>query len=322
MLEGQGLYLTTASESAARVQRAFPDGVATEDVRSLIGSAPPPPSDRGPDPRSTIVVEVETSSPVDVAAIRAATSGSGSKAPFIQGMLADGQWQYVADRGATGPYTRLAAAIEFVDVDAPAAQGQVERQISWARAALGDLGKQPATASMTAAQAYATATMALRLRKTLTDVDAGIMIVAPAGKKFEGRQVWDVAYAAGFTWGDGDYFHWVPSADTDVGQGIGMGATSGLGYFLPEWITNNDESADVAGLEMSFSVPRTWKPEAVFDVMVRAATYMARRLGGTVVTRDGVPFDETSQRSRVTAIVKAMAAANLVPGAGLALRVF
>ena len=73
---------------------------------------------------------------------------------------------------------------------------------------------------------------------------------------------------------------------------------------------------------MSFSVPRTWEPEAVFDVMVRAATYMATRLGGTVVTRDGAPFDETSQRSRVTAIVKAMGAANLVPGEGLALRIF
>src|SRR5690242_21528390 len=30
-----------------------------------------------------------------------------------------------------------------------------------------------------------------------------------------------------FTWGDGDYFHWVPSADTDDSQGIELGATSG-----------------------------------------------------------------------------------------------
>lgn len=322
VLNAQGLYVTTASESAARVRRAFPDGVASEDVRSLVGTAPPPPSDRGPDPRSTIVVEVAPSSPIDVGTIRAATSGSGNKAPSIEGMLADGAWQFVADQGATGPYTRLAAAIEFVDVDAPVSPEQVERQIRWARAALGDLGKRPATASMTAAQAYAAATTAVRLSETLTDVDVGIMIVAPAGKKFAGRLVWDVAYSAGFTWGDGDYFHWVPTADTDISQGIGMGATSGPGYFVPEWITNNDGSADVAGLEMSFSVPRTWKPAAVFDVMVRAATYMARRLGGTAVTRDGAPFDETRERARVTAIVKAMDAADLVPGSGLALRVF
>lgn len=322
LLSEHGLYLTTSSESADRVQRAFPDGVTREDARSRIGTAPPPPSDRGPDPRSTIVVEVVPASPIDVATIRAAMSRSGDKPTSIQGMLADGQWQYVADKPATGPYTRLAASIDFVDRDAPAAQAQLERQIAWARTTLGALAKQPATVSMTAAQAFATAQAALRLQETLTDVDVGVKIVAPSGKQFAGRLVWDAVYAAGFTWGDGDYFHWVPTEDTDVSQGIGIGATSGVGYFMPEWIADNDPRADVAGLEMSFSVPRTWRPDAVFDVMVHAATYMAERLGGTVVAYDGSPFDEAALRARVTAIVNAMDAAALVPGDGLALRLF
>lgn len=322
MLSEHGLYVSTASEAAARVRRAFPDGVASEDARALIGTAPPPPSDGGPDPRSTIVVEVVASSPIDVATIRAARSRPGGKKPSIEGMLADGRWQYVTDPRATGPYTRLAAAIYFVALDAPVPPGELERQITWARALLGQLGRQPATVSMTAAHAHATAQAAFRLKATVADSDVGLMIVAPRGKTFEGRLVWDAVYSAGFTWGDGDYFHWVPSADTDISQGIGVGATSGVGYFLPEWIAEHDARADVDGLEMSFNVPRTWKPEAVFDVMVRAATYMARRLGGTVVARDGTPFDQAAQRARVTSIVTAMAAADLAPGAGVALQVF
>ena len=322
MLSAQGLYVTTASDSAARVQRAFPAGVTSEDARSLVGTAPAPPSGAGPAPQSTIVVEVATSSPIDVATIRAATARAVDKTPTIHGMLPDGQWQYVADKRATGPYTRLAAAIDFIAVDAPVPQEQVERQIGWARTTLSDLGSQPATVSMTAAHAYTTAQAAFRLKATLTDDVVGLKIVAPDSRQFEGRRVWDVVYAVGFTWGDGDYFHWVPSSATDVSQGIGMGATSGVGYFLPEWIADNDPRADVAGLEMSFSVPRTWKPAAVYDVMVRAATYMARRLGGTVVAYDGTPFDEAALRARVTAVVTAMEAAGIAPGSDLALRVF
>jgi hypothetical protein len=101
-----------------------------------------------------------------------------------------------------------------------------------------------------------------------------------------------------------------------------MGTSTGASYFMPEWVAKNDGSADVEDLEMSFNVPRTWKPDAVFEVMVRAAKYMAKRLGGTLVSRDGKPFDEAFERARVTSIVKSMAAADLTPGSGLALQVF
>jgi cell division protein ZipA len=177
---------------------------------------------------------------------------------------------------------------------------------------------------MTRAEAVTKASAVFKLKQTLADdaLDVGLMIVAPDGKRFPGRLVWDVAYSAGFRWGDGDYFHWVPSADTDVGQGIGMGTSTGSTYFVPEWITKHDGSADVDDLDMSFNVARAWQPEALFDVMVRAAHYMARRLGGTVVSRDGTPFDEHSARTRVQSVVKAMSATGLTPGSGLALRVF
>ena len=179
---------------------------------------------------------------------------------------------------------------------------------------------------MTRTQALARATAAFQLRKQITDDDVGIglAIVAPNGKKFAARLMWDVVYSAGFRWGDGDYFHWVPSPDTDVSQGIGMGGTSTeAGYFMPEWVARNDGSADVTDLEMSFNVARTREPSAVFDVMVRAANNMARRLGGTVVSVEtGAPFDEKAVRAKLDSIVKAMTNARIKPGSSLALQVF
>ncbi len=88
---------------------------------------------------------------------------------------------------------------------------------------------------MSSAQALARATAAFELKQTLTEeaLDVGVVIAAPTGKKFAGRLVWEVVYSAGFHWGDGDYFHWVPSADTDVSQGIGMGTSTGDGDITP-----------------------------------------------------------------------------------------
>lgn len=177
---------------------------------------------------------------------------------------------------------------------------------------------------MTGAQAVAKAEAAFKLKQELTTdgIDVGVVIVPAKGKRFSGRLVWDVVYSAGFRWGDGDYFYWVPSPETDVSQGIGMGTSTGATYFMPEWVSESDGSGDVDDLEMSFNVARTWQPDAVFGVMVRSATYMARRLGGTLKSHDGQPFDEAAARSRVAAIAKSMSAAGMSPGAGLALRVF
>jgi hypothetical protein len=324
-LKAQGLYLGTSSETDARVQKVFPKGVASEDAREAIGIAPPPPDDRAPDPTCDVVIAIEVPTAIDLATVRKAVNPrpKGNQS-FVKALTTAGKWEYVDDRTATGPYNHVAVTVSFVDIDAPVSAAALDREIEWARTALGSLGKGAPTVSMSRAQAVAKASAVFKLKQTLTDdaLDAGLMIVAPKGKKFRGRLIWDVVYSAGFRWGDGDYFHWVPSADTDVSQGIGMGTSTGSTYFMPEWVAKDDGSADVDDLEMSFNVARAWQPEAMFDVMVRASHYMARRLGGTVLSKDGAPFDEASARARVQSIVTAMSAAGLTPGSGLALRVF
>lgn len=159
-----GMFLSTASQTNARVQRAFPSGVASEDARALIGTAPAPPDDRAPDPTKMIVIAAEPSTPVTVAAVLdEAASQPESAYTFIKGLTADGAWQYVKDRRATGPYTRVAVEIMFLDHDAPVPRLQVERQIRWARGALGALAGRPPTESMTSAVALARANAAFIL---------------------------------------------------------------------------------------------------------------------------------------------------------------
>ena len=82
-----------------------------------------------------------------------------------------------AHRG-TGCKLARGSTSSSTDVDAPAAQAHVERQIEWARGALGKLGERPVTVSMTAAQAVARATAVFKLKQSLADdaIDVGLVI--------------------------------------------------------------------------------------------------------------------------------------------------
>ena len=80
-----------------------------------------------------------------------------------------------------------------------------------------------------------------------------------------------------------------------------MGTSTGTSYFLPESLDADDGSADVEDLEMSFNAARCWEPTKIFDVMSRAATYLARRLGGTVMNKQESAFNSRAERSRVVA---------------------
>lgn len=247
MLDENNLYVTTATETDERVRKVFPNGVASEDARATIGTAPPPPSEHASDPASDIVVALDLAKPVDLATVRAAvTRPPGGVLCFVRGLTASGVWQYVGDQDATGPYTRLVVEISSIGLDAPVPASDLDRAITWARNALATLDSRAPTVSMTGAQAVAKAEAAFKLKQELTTdgIDVGVVIVPAKGKRFSGRLVWDVVYSAGFRWGEGDYFYWVPSPETDVSQGIGMGTSTGATYFMPEWVSESDGSGD------------------------------------------------------------------------------
>jgi hypothetical protein len=320
----EGLALRTSSDADDRVRRVFPNGPATQDGRKEVGAAPVPPDDRAPDPTSEWVAEITASPPLALAAVQAAIPPKPEgREPTVMGRTANGAWEYVQDDSAKGPFDKVAVTVMITDIDKPASAEDLDRGIAWARTLFSKIGTVP-TEPISKAQALVRAATVYKLREKLRDdsLNVGVVVVAPSGKLFPGRLVWDAVYSAGFTWGDGDYFHWVPSPATDVSQGIGMGTSKGPGYFFPEWVARDDGSADVPDLEMSFDLARTHEPEAMFEVMVRVASYLARRLGGTLEDRNGKPFDAPAERARVHAMVKMFASRGLTPGTSIVLQVF
>jgi hypothetical protein len=318
-----GFVLTTESESNNRVARLFPGGPATEEARAEIGTAPPPPDDDGPDGEAEWVAEiaVATTSTDVLAALPPPDPKHTDR--WVKGRLEGGRWVHVED-SEVARFDRVAVIVDLVDDDKATTAAAIDAEAEVARVLASKLGAPAPAFSMTSASAVAKAASALALRRRFDDkaVDVGVVVSAAPGKRFAVKLVWDVAYSAGFVWGDGDYFHWVPSPGTDVSQGIGMGPTSGRGYFLPEDVAKTDGNGDVDGVEMSFNVARTWHPTKVYDVMAHFATYAARRLGGTITSAAGGPFDAALARERVATIEEAMIAAGVVPGSGLALRLF
>lgn len=93
MLDENNLYITTATETDERVRKVFPNGVASEDARATIGTAPPPPSADASDPASDIVVALDLAKPVDLATVRAAVRRPcGGVLYFVRGSTASGVW--------------------------------------------------------------------------------------------------------------------------------------------------------------------------------------------------------------------------------------
>jgi hypothetical protein len=326
-LDPAGLVLLTTAETNARVRAVFPNGVATEDARAAIGTAPAPVNGDAPEPASEWVAEITPPTPLPVERLRAALPADGGALPrhWVKGrVVGSDQWLH-HDAPVPTRFDRVAVVVDlFESEDRAVTLDQYESEAALARALARSLQAPEPTFSLTAAQAAAKATRALAARKQYPPeaIDVGVVIQAPRGKRFPGRLVWDAVYSAGFFWGDGDYFHWVPSPETDVSQGISMGTSTGPGYFFPEWLVAQDGSGDVGDLEMSFNLARVRQPTAQFDVMARAARYLGRRLGGTVLGKDGKAFDPASARQAVAAIEAALISFGVEPGSGLALLIF
>lgn len=315
-LDPSGLRLTTSDETTARVKAVFPNGPATEDVRAQLGTVPAPLDIGVPQPDSEWIATIVPPPGATTASVRKALPRHTGAAHSVMGRSA-GKWIYVEDDKTGAVVDELAIVVALIDDQDATPQDQLASEETWASAVAKALGAKPPAFAMTPVEAHTKALAALVGARLLgDDHDIGLAVMGPKGRPIEAKLVWDALYSAGFTWGDGDYFHWVPSEDTDDSQGIELGATSGTGYFSPEQLE------PVEGVEMSFDVARTWHPAEMLDVMVRISQYLAKRFGGTVIGDDGRPFDAAVARKQLDAIVDQLGKAGMTPGSELALQAF
>src|SRR4029077_4777007 len=130
-------------------------------------------------------------------------------------------WIYVEDDKTGAAVDELAIVVALIDLQDAIPQDQLGSEETWARALAKALGANPPAFAMTPVEARTKALAALVVVRLLgDDHEVGLAAMGPKGKPIEAKLVWDALYSAGFTWGDGDYFHWVPSEDTDDSQGI------------------------------------------------------------------------------------------------------
>ena len=324
LLAANNLYLSTSSESAARVANVFPDGPATENARAAIGAAAPPPETNGPDATTQWIAQLTPAAPISAETLHAAmpVRTNAKVRHHVQGKVV-GSDKWLSEEAPPGTeFDRIDVSLDIVSEDKTITAADIDRETAYAKALGRRVRAGEPSFPVTTAQALVIANDAVATRKLFSDedLDVGFTVRPKASDHFAGKLIWDVVYSAGFTWGDGDYFHWVPSPTTDESQGIGMGTSTDPGYFLPESIAQN--GGDVEDVEMSFNVARTYKPLEMLDVMTRIGAYVSRRLNGSLVNDDGSPWEAKKVRARVAVMDAVLTAHGVSPGSNLALGIF
>lgn len=184
---------------------------------------------------------------------------------------------------------------------------------------LAEFGTPKAKTNYTAEEAVEVAAKIKRLVKEY-DQYLVVLLAAPRGKSFEGRDIWDVMKCLGLEWGDGDLFHWQNESGLGDDAFFSVETTTPPGYFFPEEIAAG--RVQVADLLFAFSIPRSAAPEKVFDSMMAAIRYAQKRLGGTLLDQSGKPLDENAARTDIKNVVEQLQQHGLKPGTNSVLRVF
>ena len=147
-----------------------------------------------------------------------------------------------------------------------------------------------------------------------------VRLVAPRGKKFGGRDVWDVMLCLGLRWGDMDCFHWVNSTGIGGDYHFDVWTSTAPGYFLPEEVAA--DLVYVEDLVFGYSIPRSADPGTVFERMMRAVRYSQERLGGAIQGKDGRALNIDAIAKEIETIADRLNQSGFPPGSDSALQQF
>jgi hypothetical protein len=143
------------------------------------------------------------------------------------------------------------------------------------------------------------------------------IIVLQKDNGFKGIEVWDALQSVGLKWGDGDLFHWDNNSKFGGDQHFSVWTTTEPGYFLPEQI--KDGVMNPENLVFGFSIPRSADPIDIFEMMLNSTKYCQKRLGGTILNKNGEIFNEENERKELGDLITKMKAKGIVTGSDKAL---
>jgi cell division protein ZipA len=285
------------------------------------------PRDYLPDPNVDWVVTFEFDQPVKGTEITKLLDIPWQKdhgLPTIYGFApSENHWTFVNAKDAPDEFTRLKIAwtlwdaIEEKPKDVTA--NDFERYKLDAEMKLSELGSNESKVERSIEGA-------LTFIGTLPDLmaecnqDVTLKLVAPEGRTFAGRDVWDVMLCLGLDYGDGDLFHWINNSGFGDDHFFTVETSTPPGYFIPRRMASGE--GDVDDLIFNFSIPRSADPVAVFDSMANAVEYAQDRLGGQVLVGNSKPFGREAERENIKSIGEKLKAAGFVPGESATCRVF
>jgi cell division protein ZipA len=232
-------------------------------------------------------------------------------------------WTFVGGKDGPTKITRLQIAYDYFkggdkNATVPSAQ-DFDQRLQAIEATSKVLGKPSVRASRSSADA---ADYAKRLSQTHNELDQEVVLVldAPKGKLFDGKDVWDVMLCLGLKWGDMDLFNCKNPGGPGDDYYFSVSTTTKPGYFIPESIAQG--KVHVADLVFSYSIPRCSKSGEVFKAMYRAVQYAQKRLGGAILDHAGQPAKTEEIQERIDHVVRELRKNGFEPGGEDALRLF
>ncbi|MBN2713962.1 MAG: hypothetical protein JXR97_16200 [Planctomycetes bacterium] len=339
-IEGNKLVLVPSSQSQARADSVLPNK-GSEDASSIISplvseeksASIAPDADEPinylPNERSSwvVYVEFEGNPHLDVKAVANVFDKEWRKTyggMTIYGLTPDsGSWTFLISRDGPKVVTKIQLAFDYYQSWNEEAQLATEKdyelRLKGIEEAAKALGKPIMCPSKNPKEA---ASFGLKLKDIHEsfDKEAILVLSAPQGKSFDGKQVWDVMLSLGLRWGDMDLFHCQNLGKEGDDSFFSVWTTTQPGYFIPEHIA--EDKVHVENLVFGFSIPRCFDPVKTFSVMSEVAEYSKKRLGGTILDANDKPVNMDSIKKDIQKTVDSLKEQGFDPGSGDALRLF
>lgn len=333
-----GLYLSTSSQSQARAEAVLP-AQGSEDVSHLLGTITIPNATARDEERDNYLPEEATDWIVDVQfpegnefeVKRLAQLFDKSFREEHGGLTLYGKdaktgfWTYLISADGPTSVTGLKISWNYYsawndDAEVATAQKYQARLQAIESVLQADSIKAVVQPNRTTEDAAAR-TLFLSYLPEQVDRTVAFAVVAPEGKPFEGRKIWDVMLCLGLTWGDMDCFHWINPTGIGDDYYFSVETSTPPGYFLPEEIAMG--RVHTQDLVFLFSLPRTAAPSVVAARMRKAVEYVQSRLGGKIVYMiDDEQYEFDSAIQEIGGIEAELTEHGFPPGSDAALRFF
>lgn len=326
-----GIYISTASQSEERARQLPTE--PSEDVSALLGqiSLPTEPRESVREylPNSTLewVVHATLETPLEAKEV-AAQFGRDWRGKYgglvIYGLDAStGNWTFLVSADGPEHITALQFAWPYytswplnTELVAPK---MYRSRLEAVEKALNELTPATVSCDVDPQEAFKKAQFISTLNERF-DRSIEVRLAAPKGKRFSGKEVWDVMLCLGLNWGDMDCFHWRNPSGFGDDFFFSVWTSTDPGYFLPEEVAA--DRVDVEDLIFGYSIPRSADPVNIYGRMVIAAAYAQKRLGGTITEGDGYPLESEATLQEIKTITDELTKLGFAPGSDNALRQF